>query len=31
MIEEVEVAGRVDRFSGVDNGPEILLGTRQTF
>jgi hypothetical protein len=30
-IAFIEVAGRVDRFSGVDNGPEILLGTRQTF
>jgi hypothetical protein len=27
----IEIAGRVDRFSGVDNGPQILLGTRQSF
>ena len=26
-----EIAERVDRFSGVDNGPQILLGTRQAF
>jgi len=30
-IAFIEVAGRVDEFSGVDNGPQILLGTRQTF
>lgn len=30
-IAFVEVAARVDRFSGVDNRPQILLGTRQAF
>jgi hemolysin activation/secretion protein len=27
----IEVAGRVDRFDGVDNGPQVLFGTRQSF
>lgn len=30
-IAFIEIAGRVDRFEGVDNGPQILLGTRQSF
>jgi hypothetical protein len=30
-IAFIEVAGRVDRFHDVDNGPQVLLGTRQAF